>query len=228
MVSVAVKTQSIPAGWEVTRPLPVPPRASETLPLVAWNSVVTVRVADRVAPPAVPMMIDDCELATGFVVTVKVAAVAPAGTVTLGGTVAAVVLSLDSETTTPPAGANEVNETVAVTGVPPTTVVWLRVSATSDGVVEGGGALTVHPAKVAVAAVAELSLTATVQSAGAVAGAHGQVVHGDRPVGRPRVAVSACRIQMPRARPPPPGSWAAVIRPVGRGPRRWGRGRCGR
>ena len=167
MVSVAVKTQSIPAGWEVTRPLPVPPRASETLPLVAWNSVVTVRVADRVAPPAVPMMIDDCELATGFVVTVKVAAVAPAGTVTLGGTVAAVVLSLDSETTTPPAGANEVNETVAVTGVPPTTVVWLRVSATSDGIVDGGGALTVHPDKVAVAAVAEPSLTATVQSAGA-------------------------------------------------------------
>jgi hypothetical protein len=123
VVSVAVKTQWIPAGWEVTRPPPVPPRASETLPLVAWNSVVTVRVADLVAPPAVPMMVDNCEVATGLVATVKVAAVAPAATVTLGGTVAAVGLSLDSETTTPPAGAEEVNETVAVTGVPPTTVV---------------------------------------------------------------------------------------------------------
>jgi hypothetical protein len=27
--------------------------------LVAWNSVVTVRPADLVAPPAVPMMVDD-------------------------------------------------------------------------------------------------------------------------------------------------------------------------
>ena len=85
----------------MTRPPPVPPWASETLPLVAWNSVVTVRGADRVAPPAVPMMVDDCGLATGFVVTVKVAAVDPAGTVTLGGAVAAVGLLLDSATTTP-------------------------------------------------------------------------------------------------------------------------------
>jgi hypothetical protein len=167
VVSVAVKVQSIPAGWEVTRPLPVPPLASETLPLVAWNWVVTVRVADLVASPEVPMMVDDCGFASELVVTVKVAAVDPAGTVTLPGTVAAVVLLLDSETTTPPAGAEEVNETVPVTGVPPTTVVWLRVSAASDGVVDGGGALTVHPDKVAVAAVAAPSLTATVQSAGA-------------------------------------------------------------
>jgi hypothetical protein len=53
-----------------------------------------------------------------LVVTVKVAAVDPAATVTLGGTVAAVGLSLDGETTTPPAGAYEVSETVPVTGVP--------------------------------------------------------------------------------------------------------------
>jgi hypothetical protein len=57
---------------------------------------------------------------------------------------------------------------VPVTSVPPTTVVWLKVSAASDGAVDGGGAPTVHPDKVAVAAVAEPSLTATVQSAGAV------------------------------------------------------------
>jgi hypothetical protein len=136
--------------------------------LVAWNSAVTVRVGDLVAPPVVLMMVDDCGLATGLVVTVKVAAVDPAGTVMLGGTVAAVGLLLDSETTTPPPGADAVSETVAVTGVPPTTVVWLRVSAASDGAVDGGGAPTVHPAKVAVAAVVEPSLTAAVQSAGAV------------------------------------------------------------
>jgi hypothetical protein len=57
---------------------------------------------------------------------------------------------------------------VPVTSVPPTTVVWLRVNAASDGAVDGSGAPTVHPDKVAVAAVAEPSLTATVQSAGAV------------------------------------------------------------
>jgi hypothetical protein len=51
VVWVAVKVQSIPAGWELTRPSPGPPRASEILPLVAWNAVVTVRVADLVAPP---------------------------------------------------------------------------------------------------------------------------------------------------------------------------------
>jgi hypothetical protein len=105
--------------------------------LVAWNSVVTVRVEDLVAPPAPPMMVADCGLDTAFVLTVKVAAVDPAATVTLGGTVAAVGLSLDSETTTPPAGADDVKETVPVTGVPPTTVVWLRVSAASDGAVDG-------------------------------------------------------------------------------------------
>jgi hypothetical protein len=37
VVLVWVKVQSIPAGWEVTLPSPVPPRASETLPLSALN-----------------------------------------------------------------------------------------------------------------------------------------------------------------------------------------------
>jgi hypothetical protein len=58
---------------------------------------------------------------TGMEVTVNVAVVELAGTVTLEGTVAAAVLALDSETTAPPAGAGPVKITVPVEGVPPMT-----------------------------------------------------------------------------------------------------------
>ena len=47
-------------------------------------------------------------------VTVNVADVAPAGTVTLAGTLAAVVLELESDTTRPPVPAAEVRLTVPV------------------------------------------------------------------------------------------------------------------
>lgn len=56
---------------------------------------------------------------------VKVALDAPAGTVTLAGRVATAVLLDESETTTPPAGAAPARVTVASTGVPPSTMVWL-------------------------------------------------------------------------------------------------------
>lgn len=104
-VLLAVKVQSMPAGWDVTRPEPVPPRAREMLPLAAWNSVTTVRVELLVTPPAVPIMVEDWLFWTGLVVTVKLAPVAPAATVTDSGTVAAAVLLLDRETTVPPEGA---------------------------------------------------------------------------------------------------------------------------
>ena len=54
-------------------------------------------------------------------VTVKVAAVAPAATVTLGGTVAAAVLLLESWMVTPVEGAAPLRVTVPVDGLPPTT-----------------------------------------------------------------------------------------------------------
>src|SRR2546428_14117870 len=66
---------------------------------------------------------------TGLVLTVKVPLVAPAGTVTLEGTVAAPVLLLESRTCAPPAGAGPFSVTVPVEDcAPPTTLVGLSVS----------------------------------------------------------------------------------------------------
>jgi hypothetical protein len=102
VVPVRVKVQSIPAGEDTTRPSPFPPRASDRLPLSASNCDVTVIVAPRRAPPASAMIVDDWALATGLVSTGNVARVDPAATVTLGGTVAALVLSLVRNTVCPP------------------------------------------------------------------------------------------------------------------------------
>ena len=66
--------------------------------------------------------------ATALVVTVNVAVVAFAATVTLAGTWAAAVLLLVSVTTAPPTGAGPFNVTLPVDEVPPSTEVGLRVT----------------------------------------------------------------------------------------------------
>src|SRR4051795_3516428 len=65
------------------------------------------------------MMSADCGFGTTNVVTGKLALCAPAGTVTLAGTVAAAGLSLVRETVKPPAEADAFSVTVAVAGSPP-------------------------------------------------------------------------------------------------------------
>jgi len=82
-------------------------------------------------------MVTAVDAVTTLVLTVKVALVAPAGTVTLEGTVAAAVLLLESATCAPPAGAGPLNVTVPVEEFPPATLVGFSPSEASVG---GGGA----------------------------------------------------------------------------------------
>src|SRR2546423_3303427 len=80
---------------------------------------------------------------TTDVFTVNVTLVAPAGTVTLEGTLAALLL-LESRTSAPPAGAGPLNVTVPVEDcVPPTTLVGLSCRAETVGR-GGGGGVTVR------------------------------------------------------------------------------------
>src|SRR2546422_5779484 len=74
-------------------------------------------------------MVTGVDAATALVVTVKVALVAPAGTMTLEGTLAAAVLLLESVTWAPPVGAGPLRVAVPVEDcAPPTTLVGFSVS----------------------------------------------------------------------------------------------------
>src|SRR6478672_9510380 len=68
-------------------------------------------------------MVTVVTLATELVLTENVAVVAPAATVTLAGTCAAVVLLLVSPTVAPPVGAAPLSVTVPVDELPPVTLV---------------------------------------------------------------------------------------------------------
>jgi hypothetical protein len=68
-------------------------------------------------------MVTVVDAATALVLTVNVALVAPAATVTLEGTLAAPVLLLESATCAPPAGAASLKVTVPVEEFPPVTLV---------------------------------------------------------------------------------------------------------
>src|SRR2546426_1186322 len=68
-------------------------------------------------------MVAEVDAATALVVTVNGALVAPAGTVTLAGTVSAAVLSLDSVTCAPPDGLAPPSAPPMVELLPPVTVV---------------------------------------------------------------------------------------------------------
>lgn len=91
-------------------------------------AAVTVTLSVLVIPPYDPEIVTDVFAATGKVVTVNVAVVAPAATVTLAGTVATAVLLLVSATTAPPAGAAPFNVTVACEVPPPRTELALTLT----------------------------------------------------------------------------------------------------
>ena len=94
---------------------------------------VTVSVALRAVPPNAPLIVRDVDAVTDAVLTVNVALKAPAGTVTLAGTVAAVVLPLDSVTTAPPEGAALVRLAVPSEMSPPATLAGSSAIAASEG-----------------------------------------------------------------------------------------------
>src|SRR5271166_83891 len=78
-------------------------------------------------------MVKEAFVATGLLVTVNVADVAFAATVTLAGTWAAAVLLLDRVTTAPPAGAGAFNVTVPVDVFPPNTDAGLTLTEETVG-----------------------------------------------------------------------------------------------
>ena len=83
-------------------------------------------------------MLTVVDASTALVLTVNVALVAPATTVTLDGVLATFVLLLESVTTAPPEGAAPLSVTVPVEDcVPPTTLAGFSVSEESVGA--GGG-----------------------------------------------------------------------------------------
>ena len=99
---------------------------------------VTVSVVVFVAPPYAPVIVTGVEVPTALVVIVNVALVAPAATVTLGGTAATAALPLESVTAPPPVGAAVVSVAVPCAGLPPTTLVGLSEIAERAAGVGGG------------------------------------------------------------------------------------------
>ena len=138
----------IPAGLETTRS-PLRPVAV-TVSVTVCAGGVTVSDAVRVAPPNDPVIVAEVDAVTACVVTVNVALVPPAATVTLAGTAATPVLLLDSATTAPPVGAAAVSVAVPCDEAPPTTLVGLTDSAERDAAGGGGaGGVTVSVAVLA-------------------------------------------------------------------------------
>jgi hypothetical protein len=132
------------APLSVTVPCAVAPPLTEvglsaspltTGPVVPGAGAKTVRVALDVTPAYVAEIVTGVRVVTEvLVVAVKVALVAPAGIVTLAGTVATEGLPLFRVTLAPPAGAAALRLTVPCDICPPFTAPGLKVIPVSVGV----------------------------------------------------------------------------------------------
>jgi hypothetical protein len=112
------------APLRVTVPVELLPPTTEVGDRVTEDKDAAVTVsAAFVLVPRVAVMTEVVVEATPNVVTVKVADVLPANTITLAGTLAAVVLLLVRLTETPPVGAAAFSCTVPVELLPPTRLV---------------------------------------------------------------------------------------------------------
>jgi hypothetical protein len=118
------------------------------IPRLVIVGALTASVALADAPFADAPIVTDWFDPTATVVTVAVIVVAPAGTVTVAGTVAAALLEVKA-TLSPPLGAAALIVTVAVEEVPPTTDVGFSVTAVTPGAFTGRLPLKVAPFAVA-------------------------------------------------------------------------------
>src|SRR5436190_97197 len=134
-VLLASITTAPPAGaaaLSVTLPvLPAVPVTAAGLTLTPTNAAgpagfsVSVTILD--APTHVAVMLACVTAVIAFVLTVNVALVAPAATVTDGSTVATLGLLLVNVTTAPPAGAAALSVTLPVLFAPPVSVAGFSV-----------------------------------------------------------------------------------------------------
>jgi phosphohistidine swiveling domain-containing protein len=104
--------------------------SEESVEEEAWGR--TVSEAVLVTPAYDAEMVTGVDVVTALLVTVNVALVVPAATVTLAGTVAADEL-LERFTATPPLGADPLRVTVPIEEDPPVTLVGLSVTEESVG-----------------------------------------------------------------------------------------------
>src|SRR5215211_2084202 len=131
----------MPAGFEVTRSPPRP--VAVTVSVAVCGGGFTVRVAARVTPPALAVIVTGVDAVTALVAIANVALVAPCATDTPAGTVAAAVLLLDRDTAKPPAGAADVSVTLACDEAPPVTLAGFTATDESDAGADGGVTVSV-------------------------------------------------------------------------------------
>src|SRR6266545_2097474 len=158
LVSVTVAPPAGAGPFSVTVAVGVWPRVTLVRSSVvekAWRVGATVCVAVLEVPPDAAVIVTFVFAATVRVVTVNVVVAAPAGTVTLAGTVAAAVFELVSVTAVPPAGATPFIVTVAVDAEVPKAVEGARLTEYGIGTAEVVSAtVRLPPAFVAVIVVA--------------------------------------------------------------------------
>ena len=167
LVSVTTTPPAGAAPLRVTVPVtPAPPTTdagftdtdlSETEAAAGF----TVSAAVFETPPLFAVIVTAVTAVTVVVVTLNVAVVDPAATVTLAGTVAAALLDA-SVTTIPPTGAADVNVTVPVLAVPPVTDVGFNATVLSTGAVIPRDADWLTPPSVAVIVLDVFAATAVV------------------------------------------------------------------
>lgn len=110
---------------------------SDSVESAAAGGGVTVNVVVFVTPAYAAESVVDVIAVTGDVAMAKLAAFVPSAIVTLPGT-EATLLALDSDTTAPPDSAAEVNVTVPVEPLPPTTELGLALMPLNAAAPEGG------------------------------------------------------------------------------------------